>query len=262
MGSAGIQGPLWGGAAEDWAAIQEGFTRPLWLDVLSAAGAGRGLRLLDAGCGAGGAAVEAARLGCHVTGVDASAELLAISRRRLPGAHFETADLEHLPFPDGAFDAAVAINTLFFAHDMERAARDLARVVRAGGRIVISGRGRPESCDMAAFGASLRPLLPDDVSAPMPGRLSTTDEIVTLIESVGLRVIARGTTRCDFHYPDRATCWRGFASAGPVRAALQNAGEDAVRALFDEFAGRHATPGGAIALRNTYVWAGGVNRRG
>jgi SAM-dependent methyltransferase len=194
--------------------------------------------------------------------VDASADLLAIARRRLPGARFEAADLEHLPFPDGAFDAAVAINTLFFANDMDRAARDLARVVRAGGRIVVSGRGRPESCDMAAFGASLRPLLPDDVSAPMPGRLSTVEEIETLLASVGARVTVRGTSRCDFHYPDRATCWRGFASAGPVRAALRHAGEAAVRALFDEFAGRHARPDGAIALRNTYVWAGGVNRRG
>ncbi len=260
MGSAGIQGPLWGGAAEDWAAIQEGFTRPLWLDVLDAAGAAPGLHLLDAGCGAGGAAVEAARLGCDVTGVDASAELLAIGRRRLPNARFEEADLEHLPFPSGAFDAAVAINTLFFAQDMDRAARELARVVRPGGRIVVSGRGSPEACDMAAFGASLRPLLPENVNAPMPGRLSTTDEIVALLESVGLRVTARGTTRCDFQYPDRATCWRGLASAGPVRAALQHAGEDAVRALFDEFAGRHSKAAGAILLRNTYVWAAGVNR--
>ena len=156
MGSAGIQGPLWGGAAEDWAAVQEGFCRPLWLDVLKAAGAAPTLRLLDAGCGAGGAAVEAARLGCDVTGVDASAELLAIARRRLPEGRFEEADLEHLPFPPGTFDAAVAINTLFFAHDMDRAARELARVVRSGGRIVVSGRGSPEACEMAAFGASLR----------------------------------------------------------------------------------------------------------
>lgn len=255
MGSAGIQGPLWGGAAEDWAAVQEGLCQPLWLDVLKAAGAGPGVRLLDAGCGAGGAGVEAARLGCDVTGVDASVELLAIARRRLPDARFQEGDLEQLPFPDAFFDAAVAINTLFFAHDMDRAAREVARVVRPGGRLVVSGRGSPEACDLAAFGVSLRPLLPDNVNAPMPGRLSTIDEIVTLIESVGLHVVARGTTRCDFHYADRAACWRGLASAGPVRAALQHAGEAAVRALFADFAGRHLTPEGAVLLRNTYVWA-------
>ena len=141
---------------------------------------------------------------------------------------------------------------------MDRAARELARVVRSGGRIVVSGRGSPEACEMAAFGASLRPFLPDNVNAPMPGRLSTTGEIVSLLESIGLRVTTRGTTRCDFHYPDRATCWRGFASAGPVRAALRHAGEDAVLALFDEFAARHATPEGAVFLRNAYVWAAGV----
>jgi len=257
MGSAGIQGPLWGGAAEDWAAVQEGLCRPLWLDVLNAAGAGPGVRLLDAGCGAGGAAVEAARLGCDVTGVDASAELLAIARRRLPNARFQEGDLEHLPFPDAFFDAAVAINTLFFAHDMDRAAREVARVVRPGGRLVVSGRGSPEACDMAAFGASLRPLLPTGVNTPAPGLLSTTEEVVALLEAAGLRVTARGTTRCDFRYADAATCWRGLASAGPAQAALQHAGEAKVRVLFAEFAGRHTTPDGAVVLRNTYVWAAG-----
>ena len=110
MGSAEMQGALWGAAAEDWTAHQEASSLPLWRDVLQAVGAGPGVKLLDAGCGAGGACVEAAKLGCEVTGVDASRALLAVARHQLPGARFEEADLEALPFGHSAFDAVIAVN--------------------------------------------------------------------------------------------------------------------------------------------------------
>jgi hypothetical protein len=48
MGSAQVQGMLWGAAAQDWAAFQEATSMPLWTDVLRAAGAGHGIRILDA----------------------------------------------------------------------------------------------------------------------------------------------------------------------------------------------------------------------
>ena len=80
MGSAEIQGALWGAAARDWAAYQEATALPLWRDVLRAVGAGERVRLLDAGCGAGGACFEAVKLRCDVTGVDASPAMIASAR--------------------------------------------------------------------------------------------------------------------------------------------------------------------------------------
>ena len=90
MGSATVQGQLWGRAAHDWAELQEPLAAPLWEAMLAAAGVGPGTRVLDAGCGAGGASVLAASRGARVNGLDAAAALLAIAI--LTGDWFEVPD--------------------------------------------------------------------------------------------------------------------------------------------------------------------------
>lgn len=67
MSSHEIQGELWGRAPLDWADLQEGFSVPLWQSMLTACGVSTGTRLLDAGCGAGGACALARRHGAIVT---------------------------------------------------------------------------------------------------------------------------------------------------------------------------------------------------
>jgi ubiquinone/menaquinone biosynthesis C-methylase UbiE len=91
---------------------------PLMGAALDAARVTRGTRLLDAGCGAGLGALLANLRGATVTALDASAELLAIARARLPEADIREGDLETLPFDDEAFDAVTAVNSIFYAADM------------------------------------------------------------------------------------------------------------------------------------------------
>ena len=88
MGSSTVQGKLWGGRARDFAELAEQVTLPLMGAALDAAHITRGTRLLDAGCGAGLAAVLASLRGATVTGFDASPALLAVARERLPAAEF------------------------------------------------------------------------------------------------------------------------------------------------------------------------------
>ena len=114
-GSGTVQGKLWGVAARDWAEVQEQTALPLHSAALDAAWVARGTRLLDAGCGAGIAALLASLRGATVSAVDASEGLLDIVRGRLPGADVRQADLEALPYADAAFDAVIAINSVFYA---------------------------------------------------------------------------------------------------------------------------------------------------
>ncbi|MBX5495178.1 MAG: class I SAM-dependent methyltransferase, partial [Bryobacteraceae bacterium] len=102
--------------------------------ALDAAHAIAGARLLDAGCGAGLLAVLASLRGAHVTGIDASPGLIGIAQERLPAADLREGDLESLPFPEASFDAVTAVNSIFYTADMAKAMRELARVVRPGGR--------------------------------------------------------------------------------------------------------------------------------
>ena len=70
--TADANGSLWGARARDWAEVQEGQFAAGYDDVLARAGVGPGTRLLDAGCGAGMAAMRAAALGAKVSGIDAA----------------------------------------------------------------------------------------------------------------------------------------------------------------------------------------------
>lgn len=98
-----------------------------------------GERVLDVACGNGNAALAAARRFARVTGVDYVPALLARagSRATADGLPIELreGDAEALPFPDGAFDVVLSTFGVMFAPDQERAARELVRVCRHGGRI-------------------------------------------------------------------------------------------------------------------------------
>ena len=98
-----------------------------------------GERVLDVACGNGNAALAAARRFARVTGVDYVPALLARagSRATADGLPIELreGDAEALPFPDGVFDVVLSTFGVMFAPDQERAARELVRVCRHGGRI-------------------------------------------------------------------------------------------------------------------------------
>ena len=99
----------------------------------------RGLRVLDYGCGHGMAAVVLARRGARVTGFDLSPGYLEEAHARAAAngvaVAFAQADGERLPFADGAFDRVWG-NAVLHHLDLERAGRELYRVLRPGGLAV------------------------------------------------------------------------------------------------------------------------------
>jgi SAM-dependent methyltransferase len=257
MASGERQGQLWSAAPRDWAELQEPFCRPLWQDTLQVLGVKPGVRLLDAGCGAGGASVLAAALGSEVTGLDASAALLAIARERLPQACFVHGDLEQLPFATGQFHAALAANSVIFAEDIRQALRELRRVVQPGGRLAITSWGKPEQCEMRDVFAAVASALPQRPPGGGPFAWSADGALAELLSGAGLKVIAGGGSQCDFHYPDFAAFWRAQTSAGNYQPALLAVGPDRLRQIVGEALRPYTRADGAIVLRNIYGWAVG-----
>ena len=101
-----------------------------------------GDRVLDVATGTGHAALAAARRGAHVDGIDYVPALLDIARRRAAAedlaVDFVEADAEDLPFADGSFDHVLSAIGVMFTADHERAAAELVRVTRPGGRISLA----------------------------------------------------------------------------------------------------------------------------
>ena len=108
--------------------------------VLAALGDVRGRQVLDAGCGPGLYAAALLEAGAHVTGFDASPVMVELARRRVGSrARIDLARLgDRLPWPDGTFDAAVCALAIHYADDESAAFRELHRLVRPGGVVVVS----------------------------------------------------------------------------------------------------------------------------
>lgn len=101
-----------------------------------------GCKVLDVACGNGNAALSAAHRFCHVVGVDYVPALLGRARERAAAERLEIdfveGDAEQLPFPAASFDAALSTFGVMFAPDQARAARELVRVVKPGGKIALA----------------------------------------------------------------------------------------------------------------------------
>jgi ubiquinone/menaquinone biosynthesis C-methylase UbiE len=108
--------------------------------MLALVGDVTGRRILDAGCGSGPLSAALRDRGAVVTGIDASAGMLALARRRLgDDVALHVADLsDPLPFDDGTFDDVVASLVLHYLEDWGPTLAELRRVLRPGGRLIAS----------------------------------------------------------------------------------------------------------------------------
>lgn len=98
-----------------------------------------GMRVLDVAAGNGNATLAAARRWCDVTSTDYVPALLEAGRARAQAEghmiRFQEADAENLPFPDASFDAVMSSFGVMFTPDQDKAASELARVCKSGGKI-------------------------------------------------------------------------------------------------------------------------------
>lgn len=242
------QGALWGREARDWAEITERTGPVVWRAALDAASVGPGTRLLDAGCGAGGASAMASKRGAIVSGCDASEGLLAIARERLTGADLKLGELENLPFEDASFDAVLAINCLQFTHDPARAARELTRVAAPGGRIAVVVWSAEESEQRHIFDA-FRNLFDMPPKSRGAFELSGPGEVEALFP--GLPASARDID-CPFVYPSLDIALRGQMSAGPSQRAIEIFGREKTEATMRAALQPFITGSGEIKIRNRF----------
>ena len=124
-----------------------------------------GDRVLDACCGTGDLAVEAERRGGRVVGLDFSERMLERARKKSGAIEWVRGDALALPFEDGTFDAATVGFGVRNLADLEGGLRELARVLRPGGKLAVLEITRPRGL--------LKPFfqLWFDVLVPLAGRV-------------------------------------------------------------------------------------------
>lgn len=95
-------------------------------------------KALDAACGTGRHAEFLTSLGHEVIGVDATPEMLSVAKTKVPSARFEVGRLESLPLSDDSVDLVVCSLGLAHCADLRQPLRELARVVKGGGAVILS----------------------------------------------------------------------------------------------------------------------------
>jgi len=254
MSKAEIQGALWGAKAADWAELQEPAWTPVFDQALTLAGVAAGSSVLDIGCGAGGALALARRRGANVAGIDASANLVAIARQRLPGARIEIGDMEELPFAAASFDIVTGFNSFQFAADRIRAVAQASQVCREGGTIFVLAWGKSEDCELVTMVMRhVMALLPDERSAggvPVVDRAS----IEAALLAAEIEPAERGEFSGELVHPNADTALRALLSAGITVRAAQIAGEARVGEVIRARLGAATRSDGTVAFKNWFCW--------
>lgn len=251
-GTAGVQGPLWGARAQDWSQLQERGMRPLHAEVARVA-VKPGMSVLDIGCGSGQFAQIAAEQGAKLSGLDASAGLLAVARERTPGGDFRQGEMVELPWPDHTFDLVTGFNSFQYAHDFVKALGEAKRVAKPGAHVIIALWGRDEDCEAVATIRALAPLLPPPPpGAPGPLALGQDGLVERLATEAGLTPGEWVSVDCPWVYPDLETALKATISAGPMIRAINHAGEEAVRAAETEALKPFRLSDGSYRMENKF----------
>jgi ubiquinone/menaquinone biosynthesis C-methylase UbiE len=190
---------------EAWDAIADGYDRyvaPQEVDVANAAlrlvGLRRGERFLDVAAGTGGLSLPAARLGARVLATDWSPAMIQCFEARIREEGLTTAqgrvmDCHALDLPDDSFDVTGSQFGVMLVPDQPRALREMVRVTRPGGRVLLIAYGSPAELDFIGFFISaLKVVAPDfpgipDNPPPLEFQVSDPEVLRRRLTDAGLR---------------------------------------------------------------------------
>ena len=252
MSTASLHGPRWGARAGDWAELAARVSGPAWAAVADATGIGPGTRVLDLGCGSGEFCALVLARGADVCGLDAAEGMIAVARRRAPGADLRVGELERVPWADDRFDVASAFNALQFAADSVAALTEARRVVRPGGLVAVCGWGRPGESELGAVIAALRALRSPAPPGPAAPPLGQPGVLEDLMRRAGLAVARAGEVEAPYEVPDRPTLERALLASGGAVAAMEHSGEAAARAAVVDAAAPFRRPDGSYRFDNRF----------
>jgi SAM-dependent methyltransferase len=246
----------WGEHAEYVDARGEGVTE----QMLAASRPQPGERVLELACGPGGVGLAAARLvgpGGEVVLSDVAAEMTEIASARAAAAgavnvRARVLDIESIDEPDGSYDVVLCREGLMFAPDPARAAREIRRVLRPGGRVAIAVWGLRERNPWLALvfdavsAQTGRPVPPPGV--PGPFSLGDSATVVALLADAGLAGVQIGELPTPLRAGTFDEWWsRTSALAGPLAKILAALPEQAAQALRERLRGAirpYTTPAG------------------
>jgi SAM-dependent methyltransferase len=208
---------------------------PLAPQLADLADVSAGQRVLDVGCGPGALTNELVeRVGArNVFAIDPSESFVGAVEARYPGVSVQRGSAEQLPFPEDAFDAALAQLVVHFMKDPVAGLREMARVTRHGGLVAASvwdhAGGRGPLRDFWAAARTIDPEVEDESE-----RAGTREgHLAELFHEAGLREVESTALTLQQSHPTFEDWWqpfeRGVGPAGAFVAGLDRVQRDDLR---------------------------------
>lgn len=211
-------------------------------------------RILDIATGTGWSARNVARMGAKVTAIDFAPALLEAAQQlssHLP-IEFELADAESLPFEDSAFDGVISTFGVMFAPDHAKAAGEIARVIRKGGKLALTS-WMPDGAVAEFFG-----LIATHSNAPSPDS-SPLDwgnpRIVEKLLGAEFNLqFEKGMNNA--YHKDTQAIWewylRGFGPLCSLHDSLDDRGREVLKTDIDAYHDKYIADAG-LHVRREYL---------
>jgi ubiquinone/menaquinone biosynthesis C-methylase UbiE len=220
-----------------WDRIAPGYDRTntptqMWLgnEALSRAGLRSGMRFVDVAAGSGALSIPAARIGAQVLATDQSSVMLELlgQRARSEGLSIETRvmDGHALELDDASFDMAGSQFGVMLFPDMPKGIKEMARVVKPGGRVLMIVYGDPHKIEFFGFFVNaIQSVRPDFTGPPMdplplPFQLQDPERLRKELATAGLNDIKVETISESTEFQTGKDLWEWVIWSNPIAEAV------------------------------------------
>jgi ubiquinone/menaquinone biosynthesis C-methylase UbiE len=240
----------------------------LWLgnEGLRCAGLSPGMRFLDVAAGSGALSIPAARLGARVLATDQSEVMLDLlqARARADGLDIETRAMDGhaLALDDNQFDMAGSQFGVMLFPDMPKGIAEMTRVVKPGGRVLMTAYGDPRRIEFFAFFVrAIQSVRPDFSGPPMdppplPFQLQDPQRLRRELAATGLKNVTVETIIETLEFADGADLWDWLVRSNPIcedvlgSLGLTNDERRTIRETIEKLARERAGDAGTAKLTN------------
>ena len=223
----------WDRAAADYERLWQAQLAGARAALLASASLSPGQRVLDVACGTGLVAFDAARAvgpAGRVLGIDLSGQMIDAAQRRarertVSNVDFARMDAEVLDLPDASFDVVLCALGLMYLPDPEAAVREMRRVLRPGGRLVLVVWGKRSRCGWSV----VFPIVDAEVASevcPLFFRLGQQDRLARLCADAKLEAIEQRRIASTLMYADANDACDAAFVGGPVALAWSRFDDD------------------------------------
>lgn len=254
-----------------WEGIATGYDRfvtptHFWLggEALRRAGLRAGERFLDVAAGSGALSIPAARLGARVLATDLSPAMIErlLARARdegLAGVEGRAMDGHQLALDDDTFDLAGSQFGVMLFPDLPRALREMRRVVRPGGRVLLVVYGPPSEVEfLGFFVGAIQAVVPGFTGLPadpppLPFQVADPAKLRRALADAGLRNVTVETITETLEFPSGEAMWSWLVNSNPIAETLVADATEAQRAEIRRVLGGmlRERAGGSDAARLT-----------